>query len=175
MARAGAAAGARPEDLAPEGDEGQVLLLILGYTLIVFLLITVVVSATAVHLARSRLVNLADAAALDAADSLDEPAYYDGTTGGAPGGSSPSGLVGAVPLSDATVRRAVDGYLTVTPVSPSLEDLTVGRPTGAPDARTAEVTLTARVRPPLVTYVLSPWAGGIPLKATARARASAVG
>lgn len=152
-------------------DEGSVLLLILGYTLIVFLLITVMVSATAVHLARTRLVDLADAAALDAADNLDEASYYASSESGS---QPPAGLDGVVPINDAGVRDAVGGYLAAAPISPSLEQVMIGEPTGAPDARTAEVTLVAVVRPPLVTYVLLPWAGGIPLTATSRARATAV-
>ena len=143
-------------------------LLILGYTLITFLLITVVVSATAVHIARTRLADLADAAALDAADSLYRPGYYGGSGTAPPAAST----TGAVPLSDATVRAAVGDYLRVAPVSPSLEGLRIGSPTGAAAADTAQVTLVARIRPPLVTYVLAPWAGGIPVRVTGQARAS---
>jgi hypothetical protein len=148
-------------------DGGQVLLLILVYALIVFLLVSVVVSATSVHLARTRLVNLADAAALDAADSLDEPSYYagQGWLAAGPGG-------GSVPLSDASVGAAVSAYLTRAAVSPSLEGLAVGVPTGAPDATSAEVTLVARVRLPMGLYVLAPWSDGIALRATGRARAT---
>lgn len=166
---------------AQSQDEGSVLLLILGYALIIFLVITVLASATTVHLARTRLVDLADAAALDAADNLDEPAYYasgSSLPGSSPPGSgsggTPAGLDGVVPINDATVREAATDYLATAPISPSLGQVGLGEPTGAPDARTAEVTLVAVVRPPVVTYVLLPWAGGIRLTATSRARASAV-
>ena len=57
-------------------DDGQVMLLSIGYGLLALLLVTVVVSATSVHLERKRLLDTADLAALAAADAIDVPAYY---------------------------------------------------------------------------------------------------
>ena len=167
----------RPHEQAERNPEdGQVALLILAYCIITFLLVTVVVSLTAIHIARTRLVNLADAAALDAADSLENPTYYGaGGSGGGAGGGAGQGsgpTAGVVPLSDATVRASVHDYLATAPVNPALENLTIGDPTGALASDAAQVTLVALVRPPLVTYVLAMWGGGITIHVTSQAVAT---
>lgn len=142
-------------------DDGQILLLALVYGLIGLALVTVVVSASAVHLERKKLFAVADAAALDAADALDTSGYY------ARGGAR---LSGGVPLTDESVRASVAAYVGGETAA-GFEGFVVGSPTGTPDGETAEVTLLAVARLPLVSSVLSPWSEGIGLRVTARSRA----
>lgn len=143
-------------------EDGQVLLLILVYALICVALVTVVVSASAVHLERKRLLALADAAALDAADAVDVDAFYSGA-GAAPGGG--------VPLTDASVRASVEEYAAAAAAAQRFEAFAIGPGTGTPDGRTAQVTLVARARPPLLlSSVIAAFSDGIPLVVTSRAR-----
>nr|WP_297423220.1 pilus assembly protein TadG-related protein [uncultured Actinotalea sp.] len=138
------------------------LLLTLCYAVIALLLITVVASASSVHLERKRLLAVADQTALAAADSLGDDAYYGrGPTAGADRS--------LVVLTDASVRTAVEEHLARSPGASRLTALTVlGTST---DGRTAEVTLGAVARPPLVSWVTAAWSDGIALRATSRARA----
>jgi len=144
------------------GDAGQISLLVIGYCTLAIALLTVVTSASAVHLERKRLLEVADSAALDAADALDSPLYYGG------GGVGPPGT--GVPLTGASVRASVAEYLRLRGAAGEFEGLAVAEPTGTPDGSTAEVTLVARVRLPLVSAALEAYADGIVLSATARAR-----
>lgn len=140
------------------------MLLVLGYTVVVLLLVTVVAGATSVHLTRHRLMGLADAAALDAADALDVPAFY---VTGVPEGTS---ATDPVPLGDASVRASVAAYLAVAAPLQSFPAPAVEA--GSPDGVTAQVTLTTTARIPLVSAVLRPWANGVRVSVTARARAA---
>ena len=67
-------------------------LLFLGFAVVATLLILGTVAVTSVQLSRMRLLDAADGAALDAADSLDLGAYHQG-------------LGGAVALSDSFRNR----------------------------------------------------------------------
>lgn len=145
------------------GDRGQVSLLVIGYCVIAIALLMVVASASAVHLERKRLLEVADSAALDAADALDSPRYYGSGTGVGPPGTG-------VPLTDASVHASVADYLRLRGAAAEHEALSVVEPTGTPDGSTAEVTLVARVRLPLVGAALEAYGDGIALRVTARAR-----
>ena len=167
-------------------DEGQILPLVAGFVAIALLLVLVVVDITALHLQREELHALADAAALDAADALDEETFYgtgasndagagsklDGTRGAAGTGKGVDRRERPVPLSDASVRSSVRTFLRDQPAQGGLI-AEIGLPTGAPDEVTAEVTLTGRARIPLLGLVVRRWAGGVPLKETSRASARA--
>ena len=146
------------------GDGGQIVPLVIGYALVALLLVVVVTDGTAVHLQRGRLYALADAAALDAADALDPAAFYTAPP-------SPTARRGILPVTDDGVRRAVTAYLDGAPTR--LTGVTVGAATGATGATDGgvTVTLTATARLPLVDAVVGRWAGGVPLRATAHARA----
>lgn len=143
-----------------EGDDGQVLLLILVYALISVALVAVVVSASAVHLERKQLLAVADSAALDAADAVDEGAFYAGATQRG----------GGVPLTDASVRSSVEEYTNSVGAGADFEGLAIGSATGTPDGETAQVVLIAVARPPLIGSVLEAFSSGVPLQVTAQAR-----
>jgi hypothetical protein len=149
--------------LVPADDSGQILLLTLGYTVVALLLVSVIAGATAVHLQRKQLYSLADAAALDAADAVDGPAYYRAIAAGVD--------LERIPLDDAGVRDAAQAYVVAAPGAARLDGVRVDPATGTPDGQSAVVVLTARARLPLVSIVLETWSGGIPLRAEATATA----
>lgn len=142
-------------------DEGRVMILSLLYVVLALLLVTAVASATSVHLERKALLALADGAALAGATALDEEAYYART-----GGEKP------LMLTDASVAAAVEQHVAAS-ATRGLEDLSGLAITRAVavDGRTAEVSLTAVARPPLITWVTAAWSDGIRLEVTSRARA----
>ena len=146
-----------------DGEAGQVMLLSLCFALVCLLLVTVVASATSVHLERKRLAALADSLALAAADELDLEVYFDG-------GVPEPDEHGKIFLTDASVAAAVEEHLSAWPAQ-SLPDGVVVERAWTPDGRTAEVTLRATARPVLLTWVLAPWSDGIALHARSSARA----
>jgi len=139
------------------GDDGQVMLLALAYGLLALLLVTVVICASAVHLARKELLALADLAALEAADAMAPEGYY-------------ATAEDDVVLTDDAVLGAVEDYLATAPQSGRFADLTVVSAT-ATDARTVRVTLSAVADVPLLTAVTAAWSDGVVLEVTADARA----
>lgn len=152
----------------PPADEGQITLLLLGYALIGLALALTAASATSVHLARHRLLTIADGAALDAADALDRYRFYAELGGAGPGPDQ------VVALTAESVRTSVAAYLAATPAAATLDEVAVAQPTGSPDGFTAQVTLTTRARLPLLPAVLGARAS-VPVTVTARARARQVG
>jgi hypothetical protein len=153
---------------AGQRDDGQITLLALGYALIAFLVIAVVADVAAVHLARTQLTDVAEAAALDAADGLADAAYRDGLGG-------PDGLpASAVPVSDDTVRREVARYLTTYEPTSRLQDVRVRPGTGTSDGQSATVALAGRARLPIAAFAVASWKGGVTVTATATARAPLV-
>ena len=142
-----------------EGEDGQIMILLLGYVVIALTLVFVAVDITAVHLARTRLFDACDAAALDAADAVDRTSVYQ------------HGVTTAVPLTDDTVRDAATTYLASYVVPPRIQDLRLAAGTGTPDGRTAVVELTATVRLPWLGPVVQAWSGGITISVRSQARA----
>ncbi|GEN79474.1 pilus assembly protein TadG-related protein [Actinotalea fermentans] len=138
------------------------MILALAFGLLAILLVGVVVSATAVHLERKRLLALADLAALEAADTVDLAGYYAGPPG------SPD--ASPVTLSLDGVRDAVEAYLESAPAAERFQDLEVVAAT-TDDGRTAVVTLRATADVPLLTVATAAWSDGVELVVTARARA----
>jgi hypothetical protein len=153
---------------AAKGDEGQTTLLLLGYTLIALSLILTAASATSVHLARHRLLAVADAAALDAADAVDRYRFYAELGGAGPGPDQ------VVALTTESVRSSVVAYLAAAPDPSGIAGVTVAEPTGSPDGFTAQVTLTTVARLPFLGTVLGDRAA-VPVTVTARARAAEAG
>jgi hypothetical protein len=141
---------------APES--GQVTVLILGFTIVAILLVVGTAAVTSAQLSRIRLLDAADGAALDAADSLDV-ASYD------------SGLQGHVAVSDETVQTAAERYLAERPLPVGMEGWTVGAGTGTPDGQTAVVHLVGRADLPLVGSLLDALGGSVTITVESRARA----
>jgi Putative Flp pilus-assembly TadE/G-like len=141
------------------GDDGQILIMLLGYVVIALMLVIVAVDVTAVHLARTQLLDAVDAAALDAADAADASSVYR------------AGVETDVPLTTATVRSAASGYLSTYAPPTRVQDLRLDDATGTPDGRTAVVQLSATVRLPLLGPVVNAWSGGITVTVRSQARA----
>ncbi|MFL6100361.1 MAG: pilus assembly protein TadG-related protein [Actinomycetales bacterium] len=141
-------------------DDGQIMILILGYVMIAVLLVIVAVDVTALYLARTQLRDAADATALDAADAADAGAVYR------------VGVQDDVPLTDETVRSSARSYLETYLPPNHVDRLLLGAATGSPDGRTAVVQLSGRVRLPLLGPVVSAWSGGITVTVESRARAA---
>ena len=86
----------------PRRETGSISLFILGLSVIAMLLIAGTVAVTSAHLTRMRLLDVADGAALSAANALDDSAYEQG--------------VGAsVPLSNRSVQERAAAYLGSRP------------------------------------------------------------
>jgi hypothetical protein len=154
-------------------DDGQVMLLTLVYTLIAFSLIIVVVDATAVHLARTQLLDAADGAALDAADSIDAPGTYGAAD--APASSPEEPAAHHLVLTDASVRDEVAQYLSTYEPPSRLDQVAVVAGTGTSDGESATVVLTGRVRLPIGGVVVAGWSDGIDVTVTSTARAPVSG
>lgn len=145
-------------------DDGQVTLLAILFTMLALLLVTAVVSATGVHLERKRLLALADALSLEAADALEPTTVYAGQ-----GHAPQPGAV--IPLTDRDVARAVDQYLHDNPeAAADFTGLSVDARV-SDDGRTAEITLGALAHPVLLSWVTAPWSDGIALQVESSARA----
>lgn len=150
-------------------DDGQVLLLTLVYTLIAFSLITVVVDATAVHLARTQLLDAADGAALDAADGIDAPGTYGAAD--APASSPGEPQTHHLVLTDSSVHDQVVTYLSTYEPPSRLDQVEVVAGTGTTDGQSATVVLSGRVRLPIGGVVVAGWSDGIDVTVTSTARA----
>ncbi|MFF3063027.1 pilus assembly protein TadG-related protein [Oerskovia sp. NPDC057915] len=158
------AARGRVGAVVRRGDSGQILLLTSAFVAFALLLVTVVVSATGVHLDRKRLLDVADAAAIDAADSMSEDTFYEGRV--------PLPQEQAVlRLSDAEVRASVEEFLAAHPeMLDDLHAVTIVE-ASTPDGRTAQVGLAGLSRPVLVSWVTQLWSDGILVRAESSARA----
>src|SRR4051812_46422026 len=82
-------------------DDGQLTVLVIGYTFIAAVLVLVGVDVSKVFLARRALSSVADAAALTAAQSADRAAIYAGA----------AGCGGVLPIDSAGAAQRVDASL----------------------------------------------------------------
>jgi uncharacterized membrane protein len=134
-------------------DEGQVTLLILGFAVMLALLVTAVVDVSTLFLQRRALVAVADAAALAAAQEIDQAAYYA------------SGATSGVPLDEqAAVAAALDRVDEVK--APQLRGLRVTDV--SVDGTIVRISVAARVRLPFSNAVVAA-PDGVPLSAEAAA------
>ncbi|MET0853656.1 MAG: pilus assembly protein TadG-related protein [Microterricola sp.] len=135
------------------GERGSSLVLTIFYGAFALLLILLVVAATSLSLDRKRLFGIADGAALAGAEAFELSAV---STAG-------EGFAGV--LEDGAVQQAVLEHLAVVPRG-SLDELVV-ESAGTPDGVSAEVTLSAWWRPPMLTMFVP---AGIRIEVTATAR-----
>ena len=141
-----------------ERERGQISLLIIGFTVIALMLIIGGVDVTAVQLARARMLDAADGAALDASDALDSGAAYRG------------GLRSAVEISDASVRESASQYLAVQPRPHGISSWVLADGTGSPDGQTAVIRLRGTADIPIAAAVLSAFGGSVNITVESRAR-----
>ncbi len=144
-------------------DAGSVTILTLGFAILAILLILVIAAATQLQLDRSRLTQLADESAIDAADAMDVPAYYAGTA------ERPTADA-AIDLDESVMLDVVESHLNENAARCHLSDATVVA-VSSPDGKTAVVTIAVVVQPLFGLEALLPWADGIRLTATSSARA----
>lgn len=152
-------AAPRAQSKVADLESGRIMLLTSAFVAFALMLVAVVASASAVHLDRKALYDVADLAAADAADAMSPDSFYAGA--GAPAEGAP------LTLSDAEVRAAVEHYLAAHP--PGLPVAVTGA--SSPDGRSARVTLAAVSRPPLLRWFTDAFGGGVPLSASSTARA----
>jgi hypothetical protein len=136
-------------------EDGQLIVLIIGYVLLALMVATVVAAASSVYIEHKKLLSLADGASVAAADS-----FTLGQLENAAG--SPTAM-----LSGARVRSAAVDYLDRDGAFTRFSGLAVAPATGSPDGSTALVVLSAAVRPPLVNFLVP---DGIRIEASSTAR-----
>jgi Flp pilus assembly protein TadG len=142
------------------GDDGQLLLLVLAYTVIAGLLVTVVVDVSQVFLYRRSLLAAADAAALTAANAPDLVRIYTEGIDSKPGN--------VLPLSRRAAADAVDLYAADAALDERFAAFEVRRV--ETDGASVTVTFTAAAPLPFVGLVTGRFTGGYPVAATATAR-----
>lgn len=84
--------------MRPRGDDGTVLVLVLGLFGVLLLLVALVVDVSVVVLAKRSVASAADGAAVSAAQAIDDAAFYG------------RGLQDRVPLSEQGVAQRVAAY-----------------------------------------------------------------
>ncbi|GGL28480.1 hypothetical protein H9L10_03010 [Phycicoccus endophyticus] len=139
-------------------ERGTITLYLLGLVVLAVTLVAGVTAVTAAHLARIRLLDVADGAALAAAGGLDDSAYT-------------AGVGEAVPLSEEAVARRAADYVAGHERPANVLGWQLGPGTGTPDGHTAVVDLTGEARLPLVGGLLRDLGVRVSIHVTSRARA----
>lgn len=140
-------------------EAGQIGLLALGYLVIVLSLLVVVVDIGAVHLARTRVQDVADAVALDVADAVDEAALYR------------DGVDDVLPVDGPAALEAARQALRRQPRPASIAQWEIGDRTGAAPDGGVVVAVRATIRPPLTGGLVAATGADVTVGATARAQA----
>ncbi|MGL5863415.1 MAG: pilus assembly protein TadG-related protein [Phycicoccus sp.] len=148
--------GAAP---APRDEGGSISLYILGLTTVAIVLIVGTIAVTSAQITRMQLLDVADGAALAAANALDRGAYD-------------AGVGDTVPVSESSVEGRAAAYLTAREPPSHVTEWRLTPATGTPDGQTAVVGLAARVRVPLVGDLLDQLGGEITISVESRARAN---
>jgi hypothetical protein len=155
----------RPAGLRPRvrrtssREDGQISILILGLLGVVLMLVLGGVDVTAAQIARARLFDASDSAALEAANALDEAAAYSG------------GIGDAVVVSNGTVERAVGDNLAARPMPYGISSWEVAGGTGTTDGRTAVVVLHGVAELPMTGGLLAALGKSVTITVESRARA----
>ncbi len=132
------------------GDDGSVMLLVLGFAVVLVALLGVVTDVSVLLLAKRGVASAADGAAVAGAQQLDREAFYS------------RGLGAAVPLDSAAVASAVGAYERVVEPRTALDSEVSG------DGRTVRVRASRRVPLPFARYA---GIGAVTVRAVASARA----
>lgn len=140
-------------------EDGTISILIVGLFLLTALLVLGAIDVTAAQLARMRLLDAADSAALDAADALDEESAYT------------QGIGKTVVLTDDSVQASATDHLGRTPRPSGISQWGIASPTGSTDGATATVTVSGRATLPISGWVLERFGGGVTITVTSTARA----
>jgi Flp pilus assembly protein TadG len=162
----------RPRErfVADGSDEGQVMLLMIFFAVIIAGLITVIVDVSTVFLAQRELQSTADGAALAAAQQADVRAIYTAPVGA------------QLPLSAAQVLVIANSYASNSAripheCSPSSYRLVVGQDAAGnertglqADGSTVRIELTCRVPLPFVSFVARAFTDGVTIDEVAYAR-----
>ena len=140
-------------------EAGNTLILSIVLCAVAVALVFTFATITQMQIERKRLLALTDAAALHAASAIDESQYF-----ATPGAD--------IPLTDTSVRHAVEDFLTRLPAGQHsrLHRLQLDSPTSAIGGETAQVTLSALVRPGYIPWSVVP-SEGFRLEVTSAARA----
>lgn len=136
------------------GEQGQILVLTLGFVVLALLTATVVMAITGLYLEHKKLLSLADGAALAAADTYMADDISDGTR------PSPS-------LVDDRVKGTASAFLQSAGAFSAHDRLAIGPGTGNAPGGTAVVELSAVVHPPVISFLLP---DGIVVEARSTAR-----
>ena len=140
-------------------DGGQVSILIFGLLGVVLLLVLGGVDVTAAQIARARLLDASDSAALEAANALDEASAYSG------------GIGDSVVVSNRTVERAVEDNLAARPMPYGITGWRTAEGTGTTDGRTAVVVLQGTAELPMTGGLLAALGRSVTITVESRARA----
>ena len=138
-------------------EDGSISIFILGLSFIAMVLIAGTVALTSAHLSRIRLLDVADGAALSAANALDDAAYREGV------GES-------VPLSNTSVQQRAAAYVGSRPRPGSILAWRLAPGTGTPDGRTAVVALTGEAELPMIGPALRELGVSVTISVVSRAR-----
>jgi hypothetical protein len=139
------------------GEDGTVLLLILGLVTLAAMLVVLVSDLSALYLERRKLVAAADGAALAGAQQVDEARVY---SAGLP-------RTGPVPLEASAARAAAIAYV-----------VDVGIPVDDVQVRATETTVTVQIatryRLPISNLISAGVAGATVVDASATARTAVI-
>lgn len=133
--------------------------LILGLLVVVLVLIFGGIDVTAAQIARTRLLDASDSAALDAANALDESAAYTG------------GIGATIVVSDSTVERAAATNLAERPMPYGISSWRLGPGTGTTDGHTAVVVVQGVAELPMSGSILASLGRSITITVESRANA----